>query len=323
MLSAFGLAQPELKLAVEEEMLYLHPVSEDGPSEDPSIWGIVTLFLPKPRTLKSLTVRLVGTQIIGWNGVYPYEETTSLFKTVSLIPEGEDAHLDKGGHTFTFSLIVPSSTPSHERCEHGRVRHTIRAKAKGIGAMGGDIETSETQLFLIQNSQHIMVAGLLLFKLSLISTSTKITIHSLKVLIHQRFHLRSAVSEHEHHTPVDARTVLLLDVNRPANDGILLAPDAHPISRSSSRIRGEAPFKVVEEGASFQVKHLAKIPNGESVRPTTLAGSTSGISVSHSLVFEMIYSAGEDAERHTMSISKPLEIYSVHPPSLLVLHTLS
>lgn len=60
MFGALGLAQPELKILVEEEMLYLHPTTtEDAPTEDPSVWGIVTLNLPKARTLRSLTVRLV------------------------------------------------------------------------------------------------------------------------------------------------------------------------------------------------------------------------------------------------------------------------
>lgn len=142
------------------------------------------------------------------------------------------------------------------------------------------------------------------------------------MLIHQRFHLKSAVSAHEHRTPVDPRKVILLDANRPANNGVLLAPEA-PVSRSSSRVRGEAPFRVVPEGTAFSIKHLAKIPNGESVRATTLPGGTNGINVSHSLVFEMVFSAGDEEERRTLSISKPLDIYSVRLLAKLIVRHLS
>lgn len=59
MLSAIGLAQPTLHLALTEELLYLHPAPEGAPTEDPWVSGNVTLWLPKPRNLRHLTVRLL------------------------------------------------------------------------------------------------------------------------------------------------------------------------------------------------------------------------------------------------------------------------
>lgn len=62
-----------------------------------------------------------------------------------------DVVLPKGEHVFEFSIIVPSSTPSYERCRFGRVRHHISCKAMGVGSMGGDVVSEEKQLFLIVN----------------------------------------------------------------------------------------------------------------------------------------------------------------------------
>jgi len=39
----------------------------------------------------------------------------------------------------------------YERCQYGRVRHSITAKAKGLGNMGGDILSPEKPVFLITN----------------------------------------------------------------------------------------------------------------------------------------------------------------------------
>lgn len=67
MLSAIGFPQPTLSIFIDEGMIYLNRPSESllpstsdlEPSEDPSIWGVITLTLPKARTLRNLTVRLL------------------------------------------------------------------------------------------------------------------------------------------------------------------------------------------------------------------------------------------------------------------------
>lgn len=91
-----------------------------------------------------------GKQDIGWSN-HPYESTTILEREVSLFEEDKDVLLEKGEHTFGFQILVPSATAPYERCQHGRVRHTVTAKAKGIGAMGGDVVSSPKILFLVVN----------------------------------------------------------------------------------------------------------------------------------------------------------------------------
>lgn len=65
LLSAVGLAQPTLHVTLSEELLYLHPAPEGMPTEDPWVSGTVTLWLPKARNLRHLTVRL---RRVEWEG---------------------------------------------------------------------------------------------------------------------------------------------------------------------------------------------------------------------------------------------------------------
>lgn len=92
---------------------------------------------------------------IGWPDNRPYETTTSLDKEVRLFEHDKDVLLPKGEHTFSFQIIVPSTTATYERCPFGRVRHTVVAKAKGLGSMGGDIVSNEKTLFLIVNVSRV------------------------------------------------------------------------------------------------------------------------------------------------------------------------
>lgn len=99
---------------------------------------------------------LRGRADIGWPDA-AYESTLSLDKEVTLLQEDSDVLLEKGEHTFQFSIIVPSSTAPYERCSYGRVRHFIVAKAKGLGPMGGDVVSDEKPLFLIVNVSKLAI----------------------------------------------------------------------------------------------------------------------------------------------------------------------
>ncbi|KAI5474797.1 Ankyrin repeat protein [Pseudohyphozyma bogoriensis] len=144
------LASPEIRLSLAEEIIFLHPAPEGvTPMYDPMVIGSVTLSLPKPKRLKQLTVTLQGLQDIAFpNNEKPYESAVTLSREVSLLDGGE-VELEKGEHTFEFSIIVPSSTGPYERSMHGRLRHTVVAKAEGIGARGGDISITKQVFFVV------------------------------------------------------------------------------------------------------------------------------------------------------------------------------
>ncbi|KAK4702557.1 hypothetical protein P7C70_g3666, partial [Phenoliferia sp. Uapishka_3] len=341
MLNAIGLAQPTLHLSLTEELLYLHPAPEGTPTEDPWVSGNVTLWLPKARNLRHLTVRLLGKMEIAWPDNRPYESAIVLDKLVTLFEEDKDVLLSKGEHTFAFSIIVPSSTATYERCAFGRVRHSVTAKAKGLGAMGGDVISNEKTLFLIVNpggagasspppplhhkiegivdevgpytialqSQNIMIGGLLLLRFNIVSPPTDLEIYSLKVKINQHFHLRSSSDPaHKLSPPVDPRTVLIIDSAHPANFGKVDGP-ADAAARSISRAPTLGPLTVVPRGEGFKVHHLARLPNDNLLRPTTQPGTETGIAVSHTIAVEVTYRVvlDEASEANESKFSKGKE----------------
>lgn len=126
----------------------------------------VTIWLPKARHLRHLSVKLHGRQDIGWPDSRPYESASSLEKEVALIEDDQDVLLERGEHSFSFSMIVPSSTAPYERCQFGRVRHSISARARGLGPMGGVLVSEDIPLYLIVNVSCLCSSYIVTFVLT-------------------------------------------------------------------------------------------------------------------------------------------------------------
>ncbi|GAA5989612.1 hypothetical protein JCM10908_000552 [Rhodotorula pacifica] len=315
LLGKLGLAQPTLHLSLVEDVVYLHPAPE-GPTHDEFVRGTVTLYLPKPRTLKHLIVRLVGEYSITWPDVAPYESGTCLDRSVSLLDDGEEIELDRGEHIFTFSLIVPATAACYERCQYGRVRHTISATAEGLGPVGSDIASKQQPILFIVNpglaetsrppppltvhvedivdevgpcsmtmqSQHCMVGGLLMFRLQLPFPPLDLFVFAIRVKILQRFHLQSPTDEtRTARPPPTPETVFKLEAAHPPNDGRILEPRTVPSSET------HRPLQILQKNEAWSVRHLARFPPDSFLRPTTFHGTVTPISVSHMIQMEMVY----------------------------------
>ncbi|GAA5851155.1 hypothetical protein JCM8547_004149 [Rhodosporidiobolus lusitaniae] len=363
-LGLVGLAQPTLQISLAQDVFFLHPSAEGIPTDDEMVNGTVTLYLPKPRTLKHLTVRLIGRYDIGWNDASPYESGTILERTVSLLGENEpELPLEKGEHVFEFMIIVPANSACYERCQYGRVRHSITAKAKGLGLTGGDLMSNERPVFLIINpgleeaskpppplhlkfegsleeigpysmslqSQHIMVGGLLLFRLSLLFPPMDLFIYSIKVKILQQFQLRSPVDRtHSSTPPPSPQTVFILDSAHPPNSAKV--QDEGRGARSGSATPRVGPLKSLRKDEMWNVIHLCRLPNDNHIRPSTPEGTETPITVHHTIVMELTYrpmteeesnpppfegGKGKGKEKHEKEperrkvvMSKPLDMFS-------------
>ena len=319
----------------------------------------VTLYLPKKRTLTSLSVRLLGRQDISFGDLRAPESEVSLSKTVGLF-ESEAMEFDKGETRFAFSIIVPSSTPSYERCQHGRVAHTVTAKAKSRGQVG-DLRAS-VGVMLVPNpggagssapppgffhryegaaerfgrysislqSHHIMVRQLSALRLPSHSQATcaqvgglmllrtrfepirDVTIHAIRVRLHQHFHVTSPTNAKRTATlPTDKRTIIALDGGSPPNFGI---HESLPKGKTSSGI----PLVRLSSGQPYQMHHLARLLNHDDLRPTTFAHSRSAIRIRHDIIVEVVYSEDQlpkmkqtGAELKTLTMTRGLELYSV------------
>ncbi|ORY92839.1 hypothetical protein BCR35DRAFT_298408 [Leucosporidium creatinivorum] len=360
--STLGLTSPTLKVDFAEELLYLHPQAEEGrPTHDPSVEGTVTLYLPKARALNHLSIKLTGRTDLGWK-TRPYESFVCLEKSIELVAEDKDRMLEKGEHVFAFSMIVPSASAPYERCQYGRVRHFVVAKARGLGNLGGDIHSNEKELFLIVNpgasmstsapppplhykmeglddalgpwtaalqSQHVMIGGLLLFRINIISVPTDLAIHSIRVKVLQHFTLKSPPGEdppYIEQPPPDARTVFLLDLQHPPNMGHIMTSTSG--TRSGSQTPRSGPLAVLSPGEGYKSHHLVRLLNDNIIRSSTQPGTEASINVRHDIVVEIIYQELQDEtesasrsrdrakgkakekERKMFTISKPLDIFS-------------
>ncbi|KDE08383.1 hypothetical protein MVLG_01421 [Microbotryum lychnidis-dioicae p1A1 Lamole] len=327
---------PSLKVNFTEDLLFLHPGPPDQPTYDPSVEGTVTLYLPKGRTLRHLSVKLQGICSIGFQH-RPYETFTCLEKELTLVRDiggGADTYLERGEHIFSFSILVPSNTAPYERNAYGRVRHFVSAKAKGLGNFG-DLKSEDKNLYLVVNpggagesqppppldykfegasedlgpytlalqSQFIIIAGLILFRFRLLGPPSPIAIYSIRLKVLQYFTL-TAPSEPNYveKPPPESRTVFLLDLAHPPNGGDPeVAIEAEALAgggvRSGSQTPRSGPWFALKAGEEYKVAHLARFLNDNILRGSTVEGIETGIHIRHEIAVEVTYSAWEEDEK--------------------------
>jgi len=181
-------------------------------------------------------------------------------------------------------------------------------------------------------SQHVMIGGLLLFRINILSVPTDLAIHSIRVKVLQHFTLRSPPGEdppYIEQPPPDARTVFLLDLHHPPNMGHILTSTSG--TRSGSQTPRSGPLAVLSPGEGYKAHHLVRLLNDNIIRASTQPGTEASINVRHDVVVEIIYQELQDEtesasrsrdrskgkgkekekERKMFTISKPLDIYSV------------
>lgn len=170
MLSSFVGPKASIKLQPYQSVVYLHPPQEHesldpNALQDQTLWGNVTLSLPKAREIKSLVVKLVAHYTVAIPGyacvharVPPiYLRLTGCFYTgqsPACLPNTrtssrrrdtwEKASIRARFQTtiatralidvrcsFTWSLRIPRVSAPYERCSFGRVYHRLHAIAEG------------------------------------------------------------------------------------------------------------------------------------------------------------------------------------------------
>ncbi|SCV74379.1 BQ2448_6811 [Microbotryum intermedium] len=324
------------QVSFTEDLLFLHPGPPDQPTYDPSVEGTVTLYLPKGRTLRHLSVKLQGICSIGFQH-RPYETFTCLEKELTLVRDiegGADTYFERGEHIFSFSILIPSNTAPYERNAYGRVRHFVSAKAKGLGNFG-DLKSEDKKLYLVVNpggagesqppppldykfegasedlgpytmaleSHFIMIAGLILFRFRLLGPPTPIAIYSIRLKVLQYFTLTTPSDPNYVEIPLpESRTVFLLDLAHPPNEGnpdLAIAADALAGGlggRSGSQTPRSWPWFVLKSGEEYKVAHLARLLNDNILRGSTLKGIETGIHVRHEIAVEVTYSAWDEDE---------------------------
>lgn len=82
--------------------------------------------------------------------------------------------------------------------------------------------------------------------------------------------------------------------------------------RASSSSSSNTPLQIIEAGGSYHVSHLARLPNDDIIRPSTLEGTKTPISTKHELTLEIRFvQVGDDGVP-----GKPLVLKSEQPITL-------
>ena len=68
-----------------------------------------------------------------------FEAVRTTEAKVAICSSKEERLFDKGQHTFLFTIIIPASIATYERCQYGRIYHKLEACAKGDGLMESDV----------------------------------------------------------------------------------------------------------------------------------------------------------------------------------------
>ncbi|KAF8311384.1 hypothetical protein DL93DRAFT_2083373 [Clavulina sp. PMI_390] len=247
MFKALGGPQPSIRIKLEEDSVFLRPSPnpEIIPSEDGAIRGTLTLSLPKPKRIKSISVRMVAHYDINFPG-FDHEAGQISLVEAQLQSSKDEKVYDKGEHLFSFTLIVAATSSTFDKSVYSRIIHTVDAVAEGEGLAGWNIKGS-TPICLIANpapagetsdlnvriegfreelgpysistaSTHLTVGGLMHFDVLLAAVPRRTQIMSVSAAILANYKFKSVKRPSEPPQIASKKTTLFsFDVNNPPN----------------------------------------------------------------------------------------------------------
>ncbi|CAO1628499.1 unnamed protein product [Parajaminaea phylloscopi] len=244
--------------------------------------------------------------------------------------------LEKGVHGFEFAFIIPADSPEYTRSPFGRVRYVIKATAYGAGRARSNLESwrdcfpvanpsnegGPTPLTVLYNDLHPTV-GLL----SVACTSQNISVGGLFQLdIHSPvppadliiYLVRVSLE-----TTIEIRTKRKGKQTVPAQRNKLFEKGYVPPRKEDPHVAGDGKKSdgfirdPARDGAqsAWTVQGLARIPDDNSIRSSTMAGTRAAIRFSHQIVVEVVHSreadsAGGDRRLKVFTLRQPITLPS-------------
>lgn len=236
-------------------------------------------------------------------------------------------------YSFEFAFILPSNCAPYERSPYGRVRYQIKATIVGGGRAKSNVdavreifpmavpsaESPSTPLAVLYHDWHDSLGSVLSVACTANSISVggifNIDVHSpdspADLIVYQvRVTLETTV---DLHTAKRGRQTTRVRPVRLFEKG--LAPQK-PSEMESPKIR-DTSIRWSGTEDSWSCQGLARIPDDNTTRPTTLAGSKADIRFSHQLVVEVIHSRDAVAEGHPPGTERKLKVYALRQPVII------
>ncbi|SJX60512.1 uncharacterized protein SRS1_10142 [Sporisorium reilianum f. sp. reilianum] len=253
-------------------------------------------------------------------------------------PAQDGLELQKGVHGFEFAFIIPCDAPPYERSPFGRVRYIIKATAIGAGRAKSNVEcwrdlypmvnpspdSGPTPLTVLYNDLHPTV-GLV----SIACTSNNISV--------------GGVFNIDVNSPTPPKDLIVYLVRVSLETTIELSTKRKdkqtvPVQRHKLFEKGWVPPKnndgshgdgkktdgfVRNSGTedAWTVQGIARMPDDNHIRASTVAASKASIRFSHVLVVEIVHSrkpAGSTAKtREEEAKERRLKVFALRQPVLV------
>lgn len=248
-------------------------------------------------------------------------------------PDGLE--LEKGVHGFEFAFIIPADSPEYTRSPFGRVRYVIKATAYGAGRArsnleawrdcfpvanpsleGGplpltvlyhDMHPTVGLLSIACTSQNISVGGLFQLDVHSPTPPPDLYIYMVRVSIDTTIHLKTKRKGKQ--TVPSQRHKLYEKGYVPPSKG---DPHAEGDGKKSEGFVRD-PTRDGPDSA-WTVQGLARMPDDNSIRASTIGGTKASIRFSHLLIVEVVHSRepepGEERKLKVFTLRQPVTLPS-------------
>jgi len=220
---------------------------------------------------------------------------------------GEDGlFLEKGVHMFEFAFIIPADAPPYDRSPFGKVRYTVKVAALGAGRARGHVEEwrdffpmvnpapdgGVTPLTVLFNDMHdtvgmlsvactsnnISVGGLFNIDIHSPSAPPDLLVYMVRISLHTTIELFTKRKGRQV-TPVQKRKLF---------EKGCVAPQDKVLSEEADRLPGYIHY--AGSTSAWTVQGVARIPDDNAIRPSTMPGTRSPLRFHHVLVVEVVHS---------------------------------
>lgn len=263
---------------------------------------------------------------------------SSRFASSSSTSEDHGIELAKGVHGFEFAFILPADSPPYERSPFGRVRYLIKATALGAGRAKSNIEAwrdlfpvvnpaqdgGPTPLTVLYNDLHptvgllsvactahnISVGGVFTVDIHSPTPPVDLIVYLVRVSVETSTELRTKKKGKQHVPPQRHKLFEKGWVPPRPND-----PHGPGDGKKSEGLIRDPRRPGARPDDAWTVQGIARMPNDNVVRSSTVTGTKASIRFTHQLLVEVVHSRepdvpGEDRKLKVFALRQPITLPS-------------
>lgn len=235
-------------------------------------------------------------------------------KVAEVIVQDQNDHgieLSKGVHAFEFAFIIPADSPPYDRSPFGKIKYAVKVTALSAGRAKSNVEewkdffpmvnpapdggmTPMTVLFndihatvgmlsVACTSNNISVGGLFNIDIHSPSPPVDLIVYMVRVSLHTTIELHTK-RKGKQYVPVQKRKLF---------EQGHVAPQDQAMGENADKLPGYVRYAGTDH--AWTVQGLARIPDDNAIRPSTMPGTRSALRFHHVLVVEVVHSRDNPA----------------------------